>query len=255
MDNSQRITYWEKYTEYWNDKVNEANSVNKEKTDKAPSDNVADQFFDILNVSSNEKLLDFGCGFCRIYPHVKEKNVKYFGVDIARSPLDLAISIYPELEGCLQTTKEDIIPFTDNSFDKLFCFGVFDACYQEKSILEIIRVLNINGQALITGKNTNYHADDENAFVAEVNARKKGHPNYFTDFNNLYKQLVNKGVEIKEIRYFERRGDMTNNSDKEEQPDFFYEFLMIIQKKESTKITEFEKFSDEYSNTYKGKEY
>ena len=45
----------------------------------------------------------------------------------------------------------------------------------------MIRVTELGGRILITGKNDKYYADDEQAYIAEEAARKKGHPNYFTD--------------------------------------------------------------------------
>jgi hypothetical protein len=96
------------------------------------------------------------------------------------------------------------------SFNKILCFGVFDACNQEKTLKEICRVLDVEGCALITGKNTSYHNDDM-VKIAEVNARKKGHPNYFTNYKIMREQLISKKYTILEEYFYERRGDFAKN--------------------------------------------
>ncbi len=251
MNSKERREYWEDYVEYWNNKVAQANDIYNKEKDKTVNDEIIYQAFDLLEVEQDEKILDFGCGFCRLYPHVKEKKVDYYGVDIAKRPLDYALSLYPELKDNLKVTLEDIIPYEENSFKKIICFGVFDACVQEKTIQEILRVLEFGGRALITGKNNSYYEDDEAALIAEEKAREKNHPNFFTDLKHLFHQLEEKNVKIRKVRYFKRRGDTTRNQYVQEAPEYFYEYFIIIEKSKASIGSSFKKFSYEYSETFK----
>ena len=40
------------------------------------------------------------------------------------------------------------------------------------------------------GKNFKYRQDDKMAIDAEIGARKKGHPNFFTDTDNMIRQVL-----------------------------------------------------------------
>ena len=132
----------------------------------------------------------------------------------------------------------------------IICNGVFDACYQEDALSEMLRVIKVGGYLMFSGKNNMYFLDDEEAFIAEVNARKKGHPNYFTDVHNMLDQLK-PFVEVVRERYALRRGDYAKGLFESVIPDTFYEWALIV-KKTVTKDTriEFNKFSDLYSLTY-----
>lgn len=88
-------------------------------------------------------------------------------------------------------TYDGVMPplFEDESFDVIVCMGVFDCCDQEVTLKELLRVLKVNGKLLTSGKNKNYFGNDNPAWIAEVNARKKGQPNSFTDVRNILEQL------------------------------------------------------------------
>lgn len=252
MTNEDTRQYWEDYVTYWLEKVKESNENSKEKKDTTVDDELLYTNVARLDFQQGDQVLDYGCGFCRLYPFIKglgENKVTYFGVDIAQSPLDYAVNLYPELKPYLKTLNNERIPYEKDTFDKLVCFGVLDACHQEETIFDILKVLKTGGKALITGKNNNYHSDDELAITAEINARKKGHPNFFTDVRELLKQLEERDVHIEQGYYFERRGDSVQNNYTTIMPENFYEFFVIISKTKEVK-EEFSSFSYKYSKTY-----
>lgn len=153
----------------------------------------------------------------------------------------------------LKETDGITIPWKDNMFDKAICYGVFDACDQEKTLAELMRVLKQGGQLYITGKNYNYCDDDNEAYVAEVNARKKGHPNSFTNLKEMISQLQNQGAIIRQKFLFERRGDAVNDRVADIcLEDKFYEWQIIVEKAADNMFV-FEKFSDLYSDTFRNK--
>lgn len=246
MDNTNNKKYWNDYVTYWENKVKEANNKKSVK-DRTNDDIILETYYKKLNVKENDKLLDYGCGSGRLYPIYKKEilNNNYFGIDISGICLEHAQKQYHGLilDNNLKEFDGVHIPFQDNFFNKIVCFGVFDACHQESVISELFRVLDVEGVLLITGKNKRYYLDDEAALVAEINARKKGHPNYFTDVKNFVFQLLEHNVELLETCYFCRRGDFPKNKKVYDMPERFYEWAFLLKKTYKYKKYEFRDLS------------
>ncbi len=177
--------YWNNnYLSYWKDKVDEANKDNgiyiNSGDVKTSGDNILKLLIDELNIEDGSSVLDLGCEFCRAYPLLNEQS-KYYGCDISEEMIHEAKNNFPELIDKLTVSEVETLPYGDNYFDVCLCFGVFDALYQEEALMEMLRVLKINGKILLTGKNTSYKLDNDKAYIAEIRAREKMHPNYFTD--------------------------------------------------------------------------
>lgn len=254
QENTNNKTYWEEYVSYWENKVSDAN-IKEDAKDKTSTDNMMAYQVSRLNLKESDAFLDYGCGSGRYYRYYCQQcksGKNYNGVDISRTALDHALTIYDDLmEKQLRETDGVTIPYEDNTFDKICCYGVFDACDQEHILTELIRVLKIGGVLFLTGKNDNYCDDDDEAYVAEVNARKKKHPNSFTDVFNMMEQLKKNGLEIDEQFFFERRGDVQKNKFFTEVDNTkFYEWQLLIKKASSVSVS-FDKFSDMYSKTFK----
>ena len=249
-----RKEYWNNtYVQYWKEKVNEANTDNGiyiNKGDiKTGSDNVIQYLINELKISAGTCVLDVGCGFCRTYP-LLNKHCDYFGCDISEDMIAEAKKQHPELSSKLTVCEAETLPYSTNYFDYIICFGVY-ACYQESALMEMLRVLKIGGKLIITGKNSSYKLDDEKAYIAEIRAREKNHPNYFTDVKAMLAAIKSITKIISE-KYFIYRGDFSEYKYTDSIPDSFYEYALIIQK--TTEInsgTEFPKFSDKYSATYR----
>lgn len=254
-----RKEYWNKeYTRYWKEVTKEANSdgtiskiVKTTSGDyKTPGEKIMIDFFQSLEYEKSEKLLDYGCGFGRFYPFF-HNITDYYGIDISQAMIDECVARYPQSAEKFLVAEGEKLPFKDNYFNKVICYGVFDACYQESAITEMLRVSAIGGTIFITGKNTNYYDDDEQALIAEEAARKKGHPNYFTDVEKLIFQL-RQYADLKQERYFAYRGDFASGKFVSSMPDKFYEWALVIEKRNPEKAT-FNTFSDIFSNTWKAK--
>ncbi len=147
-----------------------------------------------------------------------------------------------------KTAEAENIPFPDNYFNNVVCFATFDATYQDKALKEFFRVLKPEGNLYLTGKNTRYHSNDNLAIAAEIGARKKGHPNYFTDTENMIDQVLSSKNILINSYFFERRGDFSKFNYKSSVPQYFYEYLLIFKKRDL--INNFKPFSDEFSDTY-----
>ncbi len=255
LDNTNNKAFWNNYVTYWENRVKETNE-GKEVKDRTSDDSILESYFKQLKVENTDKFLDYGCGSGRLYliyeKHISEGINNYIGLDISKVCLEHAAEKYKGLEigDNLKEFDGIDIPFSDNVFDKIICFGVFDVCNQEVVIKELLRVLDAGGVCLITGKNNRYFTDDEEAMVAEINARKKGHPNYFTDVHNLTEQLLEHNVKLLKTYYFLRRCDLAIDKAFEKMPDTFYQWAYLIQKTEAYKDYDYQKFSDRHSINY-----
>lgn len=252
-DNTNNKDFWNNYVSYWENKVAEANKDGSA-LDKTVDDILLEDFFDRLKVEPEEKLLDYGCGFGRLYPiyHRKLEVQNYYGIDISEMSLQHAAEKYPGLQIGKNLVEFDgeNIPFSNNHFDKIICFSVFDAVNQEKVLSELLRVLKPKGKLLITGKNIRYFKEDEEAFIAEVNARKKEHPNSFTDVAYMEKQLSEYGIKTCEAYYFLKRCDFALNRYVSVMPDVFYQWALILKKDTDATSFSFQSFGSHYSETY-----
>lgn len=255
-DNTNNKEFWNHYVSYWEDKVEEANK-NKDAPDRTADDILLEIFWERLETKPEEMVLDYGCGSGRLYPiycrNLKWGDIQYYGIDVSGVSLEHARRRYPELqlgENLIEFDGERI-PFKKNCFDKIVCFSVFDAVRQEVVLAELLRVLKPGGKLLLTGKNTRYFDNDEDAFIAEVNARKKEHPNSFTDVEYLEKQLTNYGVEICDAFYFLKRRDFALNQYICDLPDTFYQWALIMKKISDKSEFTFHNFSSHYSETFR----
>lgn len=256
QDHTNDKQFWNNYVTYWESKVQQANEEENAK-DKTNDDGILETYFKKLKVNNKDQVLDYGCGSGRLYAIYKgtvDKNVyNYTGIDISGVSLEHAQSKNPGLEvnKNLFEFNGTQIPFEDERFDKINCFGVFDACSQEVVLGELLRVLKVGGLLLLTGKNSKYCSDDEEAKIAEENARKKEHPNYFTDAASLIGQLPAHNAEAVETCFFRKRGDFPNDRSMDQMPDKFYEWAIIIRKTGQYEKKEFTKFSDKFSENCK----
>lgn len=245
--------YWENYADYWEKRLKE----NKNSSDKTADDKITNKYFDILlKLTEGERILDFGCGFCRIYEYFKDnyKNKIYYGTDIAQKPLDRAIAFNVELKEQLRVMDGINIPFEDNFFDGIFAWGVFDCTEQEKILYEFLRVMKEGGYACFTSKAQNYCKDDELAYIAEIGAEKNGFPNHFTDYEKMREMLLERNVEmVKEIFWVYRNEYGEDLTHVEEKPDEFYEYCVIIKKTKDTVLKPFDKFCSSHSKVYYGR--
>lgn len=258
-NNTDRQAYWDNYINYWQKRVADSNAPSNN-ADKMPDDRIMASYITwLVDVISDKKhgakqgqrisILDYGCGFGRAYPYFENLDCAYSGCDIASSCIAYMSEHYPSAQ-CKKLLKHDVIPFSDECFDGVFCYGVFDACFQHITLEQILRVLNIGGIALITGKNNNYFPTDELALNAEIGARKNKHPNFFTDTRLMIEQLQARHVKILQSRFFLHRADNATDSFVHEMPEQFYTYALLIQRTKQSILTPFCNFSHTHSKTF-----
>lgn len=256
-ENVNNKKFWNDYVTYWETRVADTNN-GREKKDITTSDDILRMNFEMLNVNAEDLFLDYGCGTCRTFEKYIEKckeGKNYFGVDISDAALNKAKKKYSNLCGNnLCSTDGEMIPFDDNTFDKVFCYGVLDCCNQEQTISELVRVCRIDGLIWITGKNYHYCDDDLLAYEAEVKARNNMFPNHFTKLKELQNQLRANSVELVKTLFFCRRGDASRFLYSEKVQERFYEWAMMIRKKTKQKISLYNIAEEHSQNSIEKKE-
>ena len=255
MEYKNRKDYWNSsYLSYLKERVKETfedSGMSRvvENDAKIESEEYYVELFEKFPLRSGN-VLDVGCAWGRFFDIFIDKRLEIYGIDISAAMIDEAHRLYsknPLVREMVEGEAESL-PFEDAMFHNLTCFGTFDATYQHIALKEYIRVLKIGGLLYLTGKNTNYLDDDELALNAEIGARGKGHPNYFTDTQALINKLKENGHKMISMFYFPRRGDFALNKHSVEMPSKFYEWLLIIEK--GSDNIQFEPFSSECSETF-----
>ncbi|MDO8603585.1 MAG: class I SAM-dependent methyltransferase [Candidatus Omnitrophota bacterium] len=232
-----RKKYWNKeYCEYWKQRTEEAELSGVSNVIKGDT-KTADRFtyyslIKGLSIGAEDIVLEIGCGFGRGLERLLTQSKNVYGMDISEAMVRAAKNDYGDETNGLIVAEAEKPPFKNESFTKIVCFAVFDALYQKEALVEINEKLKHGGKVLITGKNDNYKDDDEKALVAEIRAREKSHPNYFTDVANLLANLDAFGFKLLKAYYYEKRGDFSRNRYMiaGNGAGEFYEYALFLQK-------------------------
>ena len=104
------------------------------------------------DVEKGEQVLDLGCGNGRYFDFLKDKDVKYQGVDFSKALIDLAKEKYPQADFLAADAFN--LPFSDNFFDKIYSIAVFHHIPSTELRLEFLkeakRVLKPGGKIILT---------------------------------------------------------------------------------------------------------
>jgi len=250
-----RKEYWNKtYADYWRERVKESEKKGEKSSVvsndvKTESDNIYKDIFKNNNFLPGS-ILDVGCAWGRMFDLFYDYNLDVYGVDISEIMIRECRKNWENDSNInnFKISEAEKLPFLDEYFNNVVCLATFDATYQDKALEEFFRVLKSGGNLYITGKNNQYHIDDNLAIDAEIGASKKGHPNYFTDTKNMVDQVLSfKNILIKSY-FFEKRGDFAKFNYKNSMPQYFYEYFLIFKKKGM--VNNFKPFSNKFSNTY-----
>jgi SAM-dependent methyltransferase len=225
------MTFDKEYTDYWKRTV-----VKSVDGTRIAGESEVRNYLEFLPTNRFRRILDLGCSFGRMYKVLTEFSLDVHGVDVDNAALEMA-----KLQGYSHLSKgsTESIPYQEGSFDLVFCWAVFDAVSQYRSLIEFNRVLMDGGYVFLTGKNDSYFETDQLAFTAEKNAFLKGHPNNFTNLPALIGLLPTIGFQIEKLLIFDKRGDIGEMIFREEKkfkriPIEGYEYLLIFRKKEDS---------------------
>ena len=226
---TEKFNFDKSYSDYWkNIQQNSSSAISRRV--EVPSVEIVDFYMSMFNVEKEERLLDLGCSYGRLFDTISKHSNKVYGIDVDLETINKALA-YNYI--CLVQGQSEATHFASNFFDKIFCWAVFDVVDQEQSLVELNRILRVGGKLLVTGKSVNYKLDDKNAFIAERNAKLKNFPNHFTDVYKLLGNIEKFGFRIVKAMGFENRGDFANKNHFDLDPDHranFYEYILIIEK-------------------------
>ena len=226
-----RRAYWDdNYVRYWRERTTHHDRAHAA-GDCVPADvREFERYLDNLPVKPGDRVLDVGVGFGRLVPSLLRRGAVVYGVDISPQMISEAHrQVGTDVrELCVDAVEE--LRYDDCSFDHVICWAVFDASDQGEALRQMARVLKTGGRLLLSGKNDDYPDDDERGYVAEVNARAKGHPNFFTNLAKLLDALKTLGMREEHAFYIVRRGDSSDSRFSTVPPARFYEYIMICAK-------------------------
>lgn len=252
-----REKYWnEDYVRYWRARVDEANKDLSSRSEivegdtRTSSDAKYIEAIMLLGITEKDRVLEIGCGFGRSLPELCKNALEVSAVDISQEMINIAKDACPQDNVSFHVSPSESLPFADGSFDSVVCFAAFDAMYQAEALVEINRVSKVGAKILVTGKNDNYFDDDSDAMAAEIGARSKGHPNYFTDVAALTADMEKAGFGVLAERYYLRRGDFSAGFYLESRPEQFYEYLFVLGKIGANSTGQIWKISSECSRTF-----
>jgi ubiquinone/menaquinone biosynthesis C-methylase UbiE len=105
-----------------------------------------------IYVKDGDRILDLGCGSGRLIEILKDKKVKYIGLDSSQKIIEIAKKNYPGYNFSVGEALN--LPFPENSFDKVFCIRVLPHIpsdeFRIKFLKEAKRVLKPKGLLILT---------------------------------------------------------------------------------------------------------
>ena len=150
------------------------------------------------------KILDLGCGSGRNF--IKDKNLKFYGIDFSQSMLDKARKRCAEDRFNVELKKSSVdkIPYGDNFFDAVIYSAVLHCVHspdkRKKSLKEIYRVLKPGAEAIISvwgrGSPRVKNREKESFVPWTVKNKKYLRYTYIYDKEELENLLISVGFEI-----------------------------------------------------------
>ena len=105
-------------------------------------------------VQSGERILDLGCGNGRLFSALRDKNVKYVGIDSSERLIEIANSKYQGEDAKFMVIEALRLPFSENSFNEVFSIAVLHHIPSDGFRLEFLeeakRVLKPRGLLILT---------------------------------------------------------------------------------------------------------
>jgi ubiquinone/menaquinone biosynthesis C-methylase UbiE len=248
-----RKQYWnDSYYRYWKSRVDEAgvgSSKVIEGDANTEGDEIYREFFERFGFNPGS-VLEVGCAWGRMFPLYLEHGLRLSAVDISAAMVDAARESWlgHERIDSISESSAESLPFGDGTFDNLACIATFDATFQNRALREFLRVTRPGARIFFTGKHDHYHDDDTAALDAEAGARRKNHPNYFTDTLYMLALLKAQGHRVDALLCFPRRGDFAKADFVTGSPERFYEYLVVLTRGEACES--FPEFSRAHSRTF-----
>ena len=255
---SDRLAYWNgEYASYWLQRTAEADRSTDGESRLVETDSKTvdleglHRLLDLVPLKPGWKVLDLACGFGRAMPYLLDQGADVVGADLSDAMLSMVpepLRSHPRIS-LLQATAENL-PFDNAAFDAVVVLASFDAFEQHLALTEMLRVCRTGGYVLFGGKSAHYLPDDKQALIAERNARRKGHPNYFTDWDAMTEQLA-RAANLDRSLYFVRREDLASMRYTETPPAEFYSYMVLARRTAAAAPVIAGPIASEYSDTWR----
>ena len=155
------------------------------------------------------KVLDIGCGNGAVVHFFAKQGFETYGLDISEKAIELAKDYLEKekLNADLKVASCDDIPYEDNLFDSIVCFGVLDHIRMDvakKTIEEVKRVLKKGSLVFMTLCSTKANAYgkgekvDKNTYILEE-GHEKGEIQHYFDLEEI--QELFKDFRIIDLRH------------------------------------------------------
>jgi SAM-dependent methyltransferase len=105
-----------------------------------------------FNLVADRRVLDLGCGVGQWLIPLSHHNKKVVGIDPCFKSVFLAkenLNKYKVYNSSLVKAQAETLPFKDNSFDSVFCYGVLMFTREFIAFEEIVRILKKDGRVLL----------------------------------------------------------------------------------------------------------
>ncbi|MBN1051160.1 class I SAM-dependent methyltransferase [Clostridium botulinum] len=125
---------------------------------KYPAELIVQYVFKNFTKDKSTKVLDIGCGAGRHVYFMANENIDAYGVDISQSGIEYTTKLLKEngVSANLEISSMDKLPFEDNYFEGIICYGVLYYCKNKEiknAVQEMKRVLVENGKGLVVVRN------------------------------------------------------------------------------------------------------
>ena len=144
------------YTNYWKETVNKSidGTVIADKS-------IAKIFLDKINIRKDLASLDLGCSFGRMYDLLDLYSSEVHGVDVDKYAINEAKKYNYK---SLQVSSATKTKYLNDSFQLIFCWAVFEVLDQVKTLIEMNRLLTLDGHVVLTAKNDYYYKRRQRCF-------------------------------------------------------------------------------------------
>lgn len=113
-----------------------------------------------LGFTGKDKLLDAGCGYGQWSLALAEMNTTVESCDISPLRIQFLEALADQLGISNLTAKVsgiDLMPYPDNHFDTVFCYGVIFLTPWRQSLMELTRVLKPGGQLYVNANGLGWY--------------------------------------------------------------------------------------------------
>lgn len=179
------------YERYWHERIKE---TSEEYNNEVEPNEILETVSSVL--TDGNRILDVGCGDGSLSLYIKDKFRRFYGAEISEEAARVA-----QKQGNLLSLMDLNISlsYKDNVFDVVTCLDVIEHLLEPRLLLaEIYRVLQPNGQLILTTPNFRYFRNLNKLIFKGIFphttpdkfAWRGVHLNYFTrkDLANLFKE-------------------------------------------------------------------